>query len=252
MQRLIVVLFLQLGFFSLLSGQTKISKNLMMEIGRALESHEYVDAVVQLQHKVSISEYQTTHTAQTVNQSSELLHISHNSEMINWIESRSEQEVLFVDGPNINGKLYMKAIPAVFFELEKYQAVLSMDMAGFLSNADPTLQSPAEIPSHFQPIEWGTTIYQGSASPTGSPYVAYRGTIEIKEIPWLRLYFSEANLGNASYIEITSLKDGGMQRLNQEQLGQWQYTSAYFNGEAVTIELFVDPADSDIFCVWSR
>ena len=39
-------------------------------------------------------------------------------------------------------------------------------------------------------------------------------------------------------IRITSLLDGAVQHLTPVTLAQWQYTSAYFNGDSVLVELF--------------
>ena len=60
---------------------------------------------------------------------------------------------------------------------------------------------------------------------------------------WLRLRFDEAFLSglpgtpNASYLMITSHLDGAVQYLNAEHVKQWQNTSAYFNGDRVTVDL---------------
>ena len=44
--------------------------------------------------------------------------------------------------------------------------------------------------------------------------------------------------GNGSFLRITSQADGAEQVLNSSALARWGNTSAYFNGEAVLIELF--------------
>ena len=72
-------------------------------------------------------------------------------------------------------------------------------------------------------------------------------TVVIKDAPWMRLLFTEANLGAGSYLQLTSLKDGATQRLNAKTLAQWGNTSAYFNGNAVRVELFAAPGDQNIF-----
>ena len=46
---------------------------------------------------------------------------------------------------------------------------------------------------------------------------------------------------------MTSLEDGGYQNLNAISLKQWSNTSAFFNGNAVQIELYVEPEDRGIF-----
>ncbi len=51
----------------------------------------------------------------------------------------------------------------------------------------------------------------------------------------------------STYITITSLEDGAQQRLDARSLPQWNNSSAYFNGDAVVIELHVAPGDSAVF-----
>lgn len=67
---------------------------------------------------------------------------------------------------------------------------------------------------------------------------------------WLRLTFAPAPVtqlagdpgaSNASVIRLTSLADGASQTLTAEHLEQWGFTSAYFNGEAVRVELLGAP-----------
>ena len=77
-------------------------------------------------------------------------------------------------------------------------------------------------------------------------YSAYRTTVQAPGAPWLRLTFSAAELGRASYLTVTSLQDGARQRLDAETLAQWEATSAYFNGDAVEVELFVARGDAGV------
>ncbi|MEM7585969.1 MAG: trypsin-like peptidase domain-containing protein, partial [Acidobacteriota bacterium] len=72
-------------------------------------------------------------------------------------------------------------------------------------------------------------------------------TVWVEDASWLRLYFSEAVLGDApengteTVVRITSLKDGAVQTLDAKALAQWRSSSAYFNGNAVLLELIADP-----------
>lgn len=76
---------------------------------------------------------------------------------------------------------------------------------------------------------------------------AFRGTVQISNAPWLKIYFGNCELGQNSYLKMTSLEDGGYQNLNAISLKQWSNTSAYFNGDAVEVELYVEPEDRGIF-----
>ena len=79
------------------------------------------------------------------------------------------------------------------------------------------------------------------------PVVAFRETILSQGAPWLRIIFSEHNLGKTSFVTITSLADSDSQRLDANTLPQWENASAYFNGEAVEVALTVAPGESGIF-----
>ena len=79
------------------------------------------------------------------------------------------------------------------------------------------------------------------------PAVIYTGVIQRATAPWIRLRFDEVQLagdpaiGNGSYLRITSAADGGWQRLDANSIEQWGNTSAYFNGDLLTIELIAYP-----------
>ncbi|MCH7847868.1 MAG: trypsin-like peptidase domain-containing protein [Planctomycetes bacterium] len=78
--------------------------------------------------------------------------------------------------------------------------------------------------------------------------VVYSTTIQVPDATWLRLTFDEATLartpagGHSTVLRITSLADGATQHHTTQTLKQWSHTSAYFNGDAVRLELIADPA----------
>lgn len=76
--------------------------------------------------------------------------------------------------------------------------------------------------------------------------VVFTHDLVLHDTEWIRLKFTRTTLpidprGGASYLRITSLTDGGTQILTAESLWQWQETSAYFNGDALRIELIAAP-----------
>ncbi len=77
--------------------------------------------------------------------------------------------------------------------------------------------------------------------------IVYSTTVRVPGAPWLQLYFEDVQLsgsvreGTQSYIMLTSVADGGVQTLNATHMTQWQNTSAYFNGDAVRVELVAYP-----------
>lgn len=106
---------------------------------------------------------------------------------------------------------------------------------------------PAEIPFHMQPYYLHSGVHNGPAAPAEETSLVFSEVVKLDGVPWLRLYFSEAELGNRSYLIITSLQDRAWQRLNTVTLKQWQNSSAYFNGDAVRIELYAARYDRELF-----
>ncbi|MGM9511595.1 T9SS type A sorting domain-containing protein [Larkinella sp. GY13] len=54
---------------------------------------------------------------------------------------------------------------------------------------------------------------------------------------FLRLYFAGTKLGENSYLVLEGT-DGARQELRKPDLENWRYSSAYFNGQSVTVSLF--------------
>lgn len=77
--------------------------------------------------------------------------------------------------------------------------------------------------------------------------VSFTETIKVEGAPWLRLQFSSFYLGQHSYITMTSVEDGGQQRLDARTLPQWNSASAFFNGDSVILELHVVAGESGIY-----
>ncbi len=89
----------------------------------------------------------------------------------------------------------------------------------------------------------------GFLGPQGpSAAVVFSTTVAVgPDAPWMRLHFGDVQLagsraeGTASFLRLTSVEDGGVQRLDNRSLPQWQYASAYFNGHRVLVELLAYP-----------
>ncbi len=103
-------------------------------------------------------------------------------------------------------------------------------------------------------------LHDGSPNSENDYALAFSEVIQVIGAPWLQLHFASYNLMEqippdtdrydstfvkigetdlASYIIITSLKDGDQQRLDANSLPLWHSSSGYFNGDAVEIELHV-------------
>ncbi len=74
--------------------------------------------------------------------------------------------------------------------------------------------------------------------------LAYQTIVTYNRTASLRLFFNQSYLGNHSYLTVTSLKDGSQQRLDAESIKTWNYSTGYFNGDALEIKLYVHKDDA--------
>jgi hypothetical protein len=89
-------------------------------------------------------------------------------------------------------------------------------------------------------------VHDGDAAQSGER-IAFRQVIRIDGADWLRIHVAAYQLGQASYLTLTSLEDQGVQRFDATSLPDWSNTSAFFNGDAVELALHVASADQDVF-----
>ena len=84
------------------------------------------------------------------------------------------------------------------------------------------------------------------ANPAPHRAVVYSSEVRVPEATWLRLDFDEVRLGwgaagGRAVLRVTSLLDGASQTHTATTIAQWQNTSAYFNGDALRIEILAPP-----------
>ncbi len=104
----------------------------------------------------------------------------------------------------------------------------------------------AEIPRRTEPFFWTSGHHTGVGMAAEKPALTLQDAVSIPGAPWMQLRFGRGDLGRQSYLEITSLTDGATQRLDAETLAEWNNHSAYFNGDAVEVRLFVGPLDRGV------
>lgn len=105
----------------------------------------------------------------------------------------------------------------------------------------------APLKYFIQSYQFESQSYDGNGT-IGSDFSEILiGEIELHNIPWLRLHFSDLNLGNESYLIIRSLFDDQWQKLDAVSIKQWYNYSAYFNGDVVEIKLFLSQTDRNVF-----
>jgi V8-like Glu-specific endopeptidase len=102
----------------------------------------------------------------------------------------------------------------------------------------------APLQSEQVAVEVDSGLVENTCS---EPAVVFATTLSAPDALWLRLNFhkvllaGDAAQGNQSYLQITSATDGAVQFMHAEHIAQWRNTSAYFNGDAVELELIAYP-----------
>jgi trimeric autotransporter adhesin len=105
-------------------------------------------------------------------------------------------------------------------------------------------QTKGSKAAYSQPYALDLTM---KATATGVPERSTSQIVRIEGAPWLRFHIAEYDLGPYSDVTFTSLLDGGKQRLDAKSLVDWRNNTAYFNGDAVMIELHVTDVESKEF-----
>lgn len=83
---------------------------------------------------------------------------------------------------------------------------------------------------------------------TAQPELAWSTVVDAGDAPWIRLAFDEILLAEqtddtrGSYLLVTSLDDNNSQIIDAAAARVWSDTTAYFNGGALRLELFVAPS----------
>ena len=105
--------------------------------------------------------------------------------------------------------------------------------------------APLQYTIHSYQFE--SELYDGNGTVGSSLSEILIGTIEMHDIPWIQLHFSDLNLGQESYLILRSLYDDNWQKLDAYSMKQWNNYSAFFNGNAVEIKLFLAQTDRQVF-----
>ncbi|GBC93614.1 hypothetical protein HRbin15_02114 [bacterium HR15] len=101
------------------------------------------------------------------------------------------------------------------------------------SGAQPAPQG--EMRPYTLDTDWVT------AANASEPQKVFEAVIYYEKARSMRLYFAEVHLSPKSWIEVRSLYDNEVQRLNPDQLTLWHNTTAFFNGNAVLLSIYCEP-----------
>jgi len=124
--------------------------------------------------------------------------------------------------------------------MQRHATIASvLAMCIMCSYAGPTRGQVAPEPARHVPLE----IDSGPLfNPSDAASVLYSTVVSSPGAASIRLRFGGVTLaagpaGEGASLRLTGLADGAVQRLGDEQVRQWRHTSAYFNGDAVLVEL---------------
>lgn len=110
--------------------------------------------------------------------------------------------------------------------------------------AAPQVDTP---PSHSVPYRGDSGWVEPAPSRSTKLELASSFTVTQPGVEWMRLSFEDVVLagdplaGNGAELRIFSVKDGGLQVMNAVEVERWRSSSAYFNGDAVQIEVWAVP-----------
>jgi len=101
----------------------------------------------------------------------------------------------------------------------------------------------------FPPSTHKFSLHSGLHSNPGGDFLsAYSNILNHPNSEWIRLHFGSSELGEKSYIKITSLdNDEHWQILTKQTLNEWGNTSSYIKGSSIKVDLYVAPFEEFIF-----
>lgn len=99
------------------------------------------------------------------------------------------------------------------------------------------------LPHREQALSIDSGLVQRASSDSSAMQLVFSTDVRVPGAAWLRLWFDAVVLpgdsaADGAVIRLTSLEDGATQHLNAQTLAWWSESSAYFNGDAVRVELF--------------
>ena len=108
---------------------------------------------------------------------------------------------------------------------------------------------PSDHTTHILGTASGIVRNDVSAPDTlGIPRVVWSHMVTVPKSSWLRLEYEGVLLSGSadrgadgSFLRLTSMRDGAVQTQHLKHVGEWQDTSAYFNGGSVMVELLAQP-----------
>ena len=112
---------------------------------------------------------------------------------------------------------------------------------------------PSDHTTHYMHVDSGIVrIDTPSPAAAGIAQVVWSTVVTVPKASWLRLEYDGVLLSGSpdrgsdgSFLRLTSMRDGAVQTQHLRHVGEWQDTSAYFNGNSVFVELLAHPGTGD-------
>jgi len=117
-------------------------------------------------------------------------------------------------------------------------------LVAFATLSVPATSQTAALTSRDVRVAWDSGA---AANPLAVESVVASAVLDAPGAPWLRLDFDlvqlagDALAGTGARLRVTSVLDGAVQELDAIRVQQWRLTSAYFNGDAVLVEIVAPP-----------
>ena len=112
---------------------------------------------------------------------------------------------------------------------------MKMALCGLAMLADSAFGQGASVSPVGEVIPYAAGI--DAVDNPGGEAVVYADTVHVPEAAWLRLYFEGVVMPAGSRVRVTSLLDGEVQELDGAGLAMLGNSTAYFNGDTVSVEV---------------
>jgi hypothetical protein len=116
----------------------------------------------------------------------------------------------------------------------------------------PTTEARAQdVPaSHYELYDLFSGVHLAQSDSTTG--IAFEATVKAPGATWMRLLFSEIELGRASHISVYSVLDGDFIILDADAMRDYGNSSCFLNGDTLHLQLHVAPGDTGVFFRLSR
>lgn len=111
----------------------------------------------------------------------------------------------------------------------------ALALAAGTLHAQSTLQSPVGGVMRYR----ADTGWLANAAADSAVVAAF--PVTVADSNFIRVYLADVELAEGSQVRFTSMRDGETQILDAKLLEMWGYTSAYFNGDTLLVEVIAAP-----------